>query len=142
MEYSDQRLTRYPLPGTLLRNPEAVTMGDPVPLPLAVRAEERAVAAPTLAQRLAEIDLTGTGWMDRAACAESGGDAWFPGKGEDSVTAKRVCRGCEVRAECLDYALARSEGTFDIGRFGTWGGVTEYGRMRMARGRRREGRAA
>ena len=39
--------------------------------------------------------------------------------------AKKVCTGCEVRAECLEYALAHDE------RFGIWGGLSERERRRL-----------
>jgi len=38
--------------------------------------------------------------------------------------AKRMCRGCDVRAECLNYAVAYRE------RAGIWGGMTERERRR------------
>ena len=51
--------------------------------------------------------------------------AFFPVKGGSTREAKRVCRGCEVRAECLEYALANDE------RFGIWGGLSERERRRL-----------
>ena len=39
--------------------------------------------------------------------------------------AKRVCSGCSVRAECLEFALANDE------RFGIWGGLSERERRRL-----------
>ena len=41
--------------------------------------------------------------------------------------AKRICQGCEVRAECLEYALANDE------RFGLWGGLSERERRKLKR---------
>ena len=41
--------------------------------------------------------------------------------------AKRVCRSCDVRAECLEYALENDE------RFGIWGGMSERERRRLKR---------
>ena len=41
--------------------------------------------------------------------------------------AKRVCMSCEVRAECLEYALEHDE------RFGIWGGLSERERRRLKR---------
>jgi Transcription factor WhiB len=38
-----------------------------------------------------------------------------------------VCAGCEVRAECLQYALDHSE------RFGVWGGLSERERRELGR---------
>lgn len=67
------------------------------------------------------------GWQDRALCAEVDGDAWFPEKGGSTRQAKKVCRSCEVRAECLEYALAHDE------RFGIWGGLSERERRKLKR---------
>ena len=64
-------------------------------------------------------------WQDRALCAQTDPDAFFPEKGGSTREAKRVCRACEVRAECLEYALEHDE------RFGIWGGLSERERRRM-----------
>ena len=66
-------------------------------------------------------------WQDRALCAQTDPEAFFPEKGGSTREAKRVCRSCEVRAECLDYALAHDE------RFGIWGGLSERERRRLKR---------
>ena len=67
------------------------------------------------------------GWQERALCAQTDPEAFFPEKGGSTREAKRVCTGCEVRAECLEYALARDE------RFGIWGGMSERERRRLKR---------
>jgi len=66
-------------------------------------------------------------WHDRALCAETDPEAFFPEKGGSTREAKQVCRGCEVSAECLEYALERDE------RFGIWGGLSERERRRLKR---------
>jgi WhiB family redox-sensing transcriptional regulator len=66
-------------------------------------------------------------WQDRALCAETDPEAFFPEKGGSTREAKRICSGCEVRAECLEYALAHDE------RFGIWGGLSERERRRVKR---------
>jgi WhiB family transcriptional regulator, redox-sensing transcriptional regulator len=66
-------------------------------------------------------------WQERALCAETDPEAFFPEKGGSIREAKRICTGCEVRAECLEYALANDE------RFGVWGGLSERERHRMRR---------
>jgi WhiB family redox-sensing transcriptional regulator len=66
-------------------------------------------------------------WQDRALCAEVDPDRWFPEKGGSTREAKKVCRACEVRAECLEYALEHDE------RFGIWGGLSERERRRLKR---------
>jgi len=68
-------------------------------------------------------------WQDQALCAEVDTEIFFPEKGGSTREAKQVCRGCEVRAQCLEYALERDE------RFGIWGGVSERERRHLKRGR-------
>ena len=67
------------------------------------------------------------GWHERALCAQTDPEAFFPEKGGSTREAKRVCASCEVRAECLTYALANDE------RFGIWGGLSERERRRLKR---------
>jgi WhiB family transcriptional regulator, redox-sensing transcriptional regulator len=66
-------------------------------------------------------------WRLNALCAETDPEAFFPEKGGSTREAKRVCSGCEVRAECLEFALANDE------RFGIWGGLSERERRRLKR---------
>ena len=68
------------------------------------------------------------GWQDRALCAQTDPEAFFPEKGGSTREAKRICLGCEVRDACLEYALANDE------RFGIWGGLSERERRRLKRG--------
>jgi WhiB family redox-sensing transcriptional regulator len=65
------------------------------------------------------------GWRLDALCAETDPESFFPEKGGSTREAKRVCTGCEVRAECLEFALANDE------RFGIWGGLSERERRRL-----------
>jgi WhiB family redox-sensing transcriptional regulator len=76
-----------------------------------------------------------TDWRDLGRCAEVDGDLWFPEKGGPTGEAKRVCRSCEVRAECLEYALEHEE------RFGIWGGFSERERRVLRRERAAESSA-
>lgn len=64
-------------------------------------------------------------WRDYALCAQTDPEAFFPEKGGSTREAKRVCASCEVRTECLDYALTNAE------RFGIWGGLSERERRRL-----------
>ena len=64
-------------------------------------------------------------WQDRALCAQTDPEAFFPEKGGSTREAKRICTGCEVKPECLEYALANDE------RFGIWGGLSERERRRL-----------
>ncbi len=67
-------------------------------------------------------------WHERGLCAQTDPEVFFPEKGGSTREAKRICSGCEVKAECLDYALAHEE------RFGIWGGLSERERRRLRRG--------
>jgi WhiB family transcriptional regulator, redox-sensing transcriptional regulator len=67
------------------------------------------------------------GWQELALCAQTDPEAFFPEKGGSTREAKRVCQSCEVRQECLEYALANDE------RFGIWGGLSERERRRLKR---------
>ena len=67
------------------------------------------------------------GWQERALCAQTDPEAFFPEKGGSTREAKKVCVSCEVRGECLEYALANDE------RFGIWGGLSERERRKLKR---------
>ncbi|MYM20820.1 WhiB family transcriptional regulator [Brevibacterium sp. 5221] len=64
-------------------------------------------------------------WQEQALCAQTDPEAFFPEKGGSTREAKKVCASCEVRAQCLEYALANDE------RFGIWGGLSERERRRL-----------
>lgn len=66
-------------------------------------------------------------WQERSLCAQTDPEAFFPEKGGSTREAKKICTGCEVRSECLEYALAHDE------RFGIWGGLSERERRRLKR---------
>ncbi len=66
-------------------------------------------------------------WQEQALCAQTDPEAFFPEKGGSTREAKKVCGRCDVRDECLDYALGNDE------RFGIWGGLSERERRRLKR---------
>lgn len=72
----------------------------------------------------------GTGsWQDLANCLGVDPDLFFPERGASTKEAKEVCRGCVVREQCLEFALANGE------KFGIWGGLSERERRRIRRQR-------
>jgi WhiB family redox-sensing transcriptional regulator len=73
-------------------------------------------------------------WQERANCLGVDPDLFFPERGASTREAKGVCRGCEVRVECLEYALQHGE------KFGIWGGLSERERRRVRRQRALERR--
>jgi WhiB family transcriptional regulator, redox-sensing transcriptional regulator len=74
-------------------------------------------------------------WQDDAACARPGvsPDIFFPPSGPTHarLEAVEVCRGCDVREACLDYALANHIDD------GIWGGMSPRDRRRVRRTRNR-----
>ena len=74
-----------------------------------------------------EEDDDALAWQADALCAQTDPEAFFPEKGGSTRDAKRICEGCEVRSECLEYALANDE------RFGIWGGLSERERRKLRR---------
>jgi len=78
-------------------------------------------------------------WDDQAACQSVDPELFFPAgqdtPSQDGVNAAvRVCRGCPVRLQCLEFALeTRLE-------YGVWGGLTEQERRSLRRSRQRKAR--
>ena len=76
-------------------------------------------------------------WRERAACLQYPAVLFFGMEDVETPAekrgreerAKRVCAGCEVRAECLEYALGTKEP------YGIWGGLTEIERRARLHGR-------
>lgn len=75
------------------------------------------------------VDRQERAWQQRANCMGVDPDLFFPERGASTREAKAVCRGCVVREECLEYALAHGE------KFGIWGGLSERERRRLRRQR-------
>ena len=71
------------------------------------------------------LEVAPESWQERALCAQTDPEAFFPEKGGSTREAKRICQGCEVRDECLEYALEHDE------RFGIWGGLSERERRKL-----------
>ena len=84
-------------------------------------------STPAFSSLLALGDDDAQSWQERSLCAETDPEAFFPEKGGSTREAKKICTGCEVKAECLEYALANDE------RFGIWGGLSERERRRLRR---------
>jgi WhiB family redox-sensing transcriptional regulator len=72
------------------------------------------------------------GWMSLGECRQYNGDDWFPERSDlrPMAGAKRICAGCEVREQCLSYALERNEP------WGVWGGLSTPQRKRLLKARR------
>lgn len=72
-------------------------------------------------------DPTHLSWMSRGACLETGGEQFFPDEKGSAADAKRICLGCEVKVECLDYALKAPMTK------GIWGGKSPQQRKALRR---------
>ena len=64
-------------------------------------------------------------WQTDSLCAQTDPEAFFPEKGGSTRDAKKICTSCEVKAQCLEYALQNDE------RFGIWGGLSERERRKL-----------
>lgn len=69
----------------------------------------------------------GPPWTERAVCASTDPELWFPPTGKGSRVAKTVCGTCPVQAQCLAVALA------DPSLDGVWGGTSVKDRQALRR---------
>src|SRR3954447_12538226 len=92
---------------------------------VAIRVEEADMRITTAI----ETDVEVRAWQDYANCLGVDPELFFPERGASTREAKEVCRGCVVRDDCLEYALANGE------KFGIWGGMSERERRRIRRAR-------
>src|SRR5690606_41564758 len=91
------------------------------------RANERATGRCAVTDKVIAQALGGDeelGWQERALCAQTDPESFFPEKGGPTREAKKVCLACEVHSDCLEYALANDE------RFGIWSGLSDPERRR------------
>lgn len=65
-------------------------------------------------------------WHADALCPEYPDVSWFPTAGQSTAPAKRVCRRCLCRADCLAWALQQPESPA-----GVWGGLSVEERRRL-----------
>lgn len=68
-------------------------------------------------------------WQDFANCRGADPDLFFPERGASTRAAKAICRECQVRAECLEFAIVSSE------KFGIWGMMSERERRKIRKER-------
>ncbi|MGH7196241.1 MAG: WhiB family transcriptional regulator [Candidatus Saccharimonadales bacterium] len=74
--------------------------------------------------------FSGEEWTLRAKCRRAQDPDSFYVSGAEQNQAKRQCRGCKVRLQCLAFAI-RTE-TLD-NTHGVWGGTTERERRRLVK---------
>lgn len=77
----------------------------------------RTTVIPSLAQ-----SIMGPGeyleWQNDALCAQTDPELFFPDKGGSTRPAKNICDACEVKDDCLAYAVKNDE------KSGIWGGLS------------------
>ena len=67
-------------------------------------------------------------WVAHAACRGADPSLFFAeAVGAGGEVALRICGGCPVQSECLEWALTAHAS------FGIWGGTTEQDRRRLVR---------
>lgn len=72
-------------------------------------------------------DPAGPGWWRPWAACLSASSLFFPISETSETAAKRVCKGCPVRLECLAYAVSTGPD------FGIWGGLNPEELRRIRR---------
>lgn len=83
------------------------------------------LGVPGVRANVDEAEENPLAWQTDALCAQTDPEAFFPEKGGSTRDAKRICTSCEVRSQCLEYALSNDE------RFGIWGGLSERERRKL-----------
>jgi WhiB family redox-sensing transcriptional regulator len=76
-----------------------------------------------------EFRLPAEPWMLDALCAQTDPEIFFPEKGGSSRAAKSVCARCDVREQCLRYALEHDE------KLGIYGGLAPRERRALMKAR-------
>ena len=75
-------------------------------------------------------DELSPGWQQFANCLGVDPNLFYPERGVSTSEAKAVCQRCQVKEECLEYAVQNGE------KFGIWGGMSERERRRIRKARR------
>jgi WhiB family redox-sensing transcriptional regulator len=75
-------------------------------------------------------------WRAASACLHTDPDVFFPvaagtAASKQVARALRICDGCPVKGQCLDFAMRSGE------KDGIWGGTTPEERIRARRARNR-----
>ena len=71
-------------------------------------------------------EMIGPGWRSQGKCTTEDPELLFV-LGADQNSAKRICRNCPAKYDCMAYALDNNIET------GVWGGMTERERRALRR---------
>lgn len=94
--------------------------------------DPEALAAVLALTHKAELeDLPPEDWREQSSCSQIDPELFYPDKENhlSPKTAKKVCAGCPVLDQCLDWALETRE------KHGIWGGLTETERNVLLKNR-------
>lgn len=80
-----------------------------------------------------------TAWQRDASCASTDPDEWYPAPGNGAGYLRRICGGCPVETQCLDYVMATEPNS---ARYGIWAGLDPEERRALHRERRDQAQAA
>jgi WhiB family redox-sensing transcriptional regulator len=75
-------------------------------------------------------EMTEAAWMAAGECRNHPPATFFPSDGVGVDRARKICGGCAVAEQCLEYAL---ENRID---HGVWGATSERERRRILKRRR------
>lgn len=75
------------------------------------------------------LDLQNEAWRQKAKCRGLDPSLFFPERGDNATLsqAKKICRDCPVKLDCLQYAVENRE------EFGVWGEMTVKGFRKVRR---------
>lgn len=81
-----------------------------------------------MTQQSVHTVLAGSAAASGVPCTEKDPELWFPKRdlyreADDQERAEKLCAGCPLAAQCLDYALSARE------EHGIWGGMTAKDRL-------------
>jgi WhiB family redox-sensing transcriptional regulator len=77
----------------------------------------------------------GDDWRDQGLCRQADPEEFFAKSTPAIQRAKRICRACPVRPQCVQFAVTNGE------RFGVWGGLSQT-ELRPLRNRHRQQKQA
>ena len=102
-----------------MRQPSKRTIGSSMTPPLLKAGKNTDNSSASTLRRNDSVD-----W-DRAICPQTDPDAYFPEAGLTTRALKKICMSCDIREDCLQYAIDNDE------RFGVWGGLSESERRKL-----------
>jgi len=102
--------------------------------PLHIAPRVRRVKAMSLHAQSLALGAADYTWRNEALCRDTDPELFFPvGNTGDAIgqieLARTVCNDCQVRTQCLEFALATNQDC------GVWGGTSEDERRRIRRER-------